>query len=167
MIDEQQRARPPPIHRVLAQADSQWVPSNLRADRPLVKELAQRLEDAAVSRWLDEKEVLAGADVRSTLAQALDENCIFLIVLSKASLASSWVQYELELANQSAARGSLVILPVLAGGLKAGEVPEQIRDVIAVDLSHRLGAAFPGLQRANTAHLVAFEQRGSQAAASS
>jgi hypothetical protein len=139
--------------------------SYAHSDAELVRELGALLDGAGISHWLDEQEAVAGTGVRATLAEAVAANCVFLVVLSPQSVLSPWVQFELEMARAAADRGTHVLVPLLAGGLKPPQLPAELRAVIAVDLAPGLTSAFPALQRAITSHLVALERRRTMAAA--
>lgn len=130
-----------------------------RRDGSQAREVALRLEAAGVGFWLDEREIVAGEDVRRTLADALQANCVFVILLSKDSIRSPWVRIELEMACQGATRGTHAIIPVLLSGVSASEMPDIIGDVVAVDFSSGVEESFPVLHRSITSHLVKFEER--------
>ena len=91
--------------------------SHNHADKEWVRELARRLADhefngRALRPWLDEHFLDPGElGQRAELTTAIDRSRTFALVLSPASAASAWVEYELEYFLQ--ARGTAGIIPIL------------------------------------------------------
>lgn len=133
--------------------------SYAHSDAVMVHALAKRLEAEQVSFWLDDNEVKAGDKVRTVLSGGIESNCVFLVVLSPASVSSNWVAYELEQALIGAAAGSHVVVPVLAHGMTPDAIPPSIKDVVCADLSGGIEPNIGKLLKTIRSHLVVFEER--------
>jgi hypothetical protein len=72
------------------------------ADRDWARELAERLarvdfHGRPLRAWLDEQFLDPGdLDQKAELTSALDRSRMLLVILSPASVASKWVEFELE-----------------------------------------------------------------------
>ena len=72
----------------------------------------KRLYDEGASVWLDRHDALAG-DLNKQISRAIQLNDIVLLVLSKASIESDWVEHELEMArDKEKEEGRDVLCPV-------------------------------------------------------
>ena len=85
-------------------------------DKPFVETLAAKLEKGGVNYFLDEKEVGWGLSIGTSVRGALGKTAGVLLVLSKASIQSAWVPFEI---GYAASRGR-AILPLL---IDAGASP--------------------------------------------
>jgi hypothetical protein len=74
--------------------------SHTTADKPFVRRLAARLEKSHFHTWLDERDLIAGDPLPQSIAKALQAAKVILGIISKASAASNWLQYELNLATE-------------------------------------------------------------------
>jgi hypothetical protein len=100
------------------------------SDKPLVHEVANRLPKA-IRGWIDEHEMKVGEDIRRTLAKAIKASDFMVPFISRASIPSEWVQYELQLAlSQEAAVQRTIILPIIVESDKVvvGDLPAFLRD---------------------------------------
>jgi hypothetical protein len=80
--------------------------------------VAMRLESAlatlGLSVWIDRKELNIGDSLMQAIQDAIDNVDYVVALLSKSSVASSWVQKELEIAmNREIAGRKTVVLPVI------------------------------------------------------
>jgi hypothetical protein len=102
-------------------------------DKPFVRKLAQRLVSADIKVWLDEWELRVGDSILERINHGLRESDYLVIVLSGASVSSSWVRRELHAAlMQALSTRAITVLPVLK---EACEIPTLIRDLYYADCS--------------------------------
>lgn len=91
--------------------------SHATVDKPLVRQLGERLP-SHVRPWLDMDDLYAGHLLKDEIRRAiLDENDYFIVFMSAASLASDWVQREVQwaLERERDLRRTFVV-PVLLPG---------------------------------------------------
>lgn len=83
-------------------------------DKPFVKELARDLDNHGVRYWLDEAEIRVGDSLIEKIRSGLDEVDYVAVVLSPNSIASSWVQREIDVAmNQEIYGKKIKVLPIM------------------------------------------------------
>jgi len=70
--------------------------SHSSKDKEIVNELAEKLHETNV--WFDLWDMEVGDELSEKIETGIDEAKNFLIVLSKNSVKSSWVRYELNMA---------------------------------------------------------------------
>lgn len=100
--------------------------SHSSSDRVFALALAKRLRDQDVRVWLDEAELDVGDSLIDKISRAIDETDFFAVILSHASVASEWVQVELQAALQKElAADRVTVLPVL---LDDAEIPLFLKD---------------------------------------
>lgn len=88
--------------------------SHTSADKPFVRKLASDLEAHGIRYWLDEAEIKVGESLIEKIRLGLDEVDFVAAVLSPASIASPWVQRELDVAmNQEIMGENIKVLPIL------------------------------------------------------
>lgn len=129
-----------------------------RHDAAVAREIARRLDSDSFSFWLDEEEMIGGADVRSSLSAAIESSCVFLVLLSPDSVQSEWVTFEIEQARERVARGTHALVPVLVRGLAAANLPDTLAGKAAIDMSAGVGEKYPELRRSISDHLVTLER---------
>ncbi len=89
--------------------------SHTSLDKPFARKLARDLVVRGVRVWLDEAELLVGDSLLKRIALAIEEMHYLIAVLTPASVESSWVQKELELAmNQQLKARDIKVLPIIA-----------------------------------------------------
>jgi hypothetical protein len=87
--------------------------SHTAADKPFVRRLARRLEKAHFQVWLDEHDLIAGDPLPESIGKALQAAKVILVVVSKASVASKWLRYELNVATERMIKGECRVIPVV------------------------------------------------------
>jgi hypothetical protein len=98
-------------------------------DKPFVRTLARDLQAWGV--WLDEEEVTVGDSIVGRVQGALSECRHVVVVLSRESVKSRWVQKEVNTALMSSLAGSGVrLLPVLKEDC---DIPQLLREVRYAD----------------------------------
>lgn len=106
------------------------------ADKEKAKQIADTLLENGIDVWFDGYNVQVGDALVSTIKKGINEADYFLILLSKSSLNSQWVNQELELAfiKQSDTK-SHTIIPVLLEKISVNKMPVYLRDILYLDLS--------------------------------
>ena len=104
-------------------------------DGDVVDALARRFEEERINYWRDEKDLLIGDVLDKSISKGIQESRLFLIVLTPTSIASRWVARELDEAAHEASEGNKIVLPVVAKGLLAEQIPARLRRQVYVDLS--------------------------------
>jgi TIR domain-containing protein len=128
--------------------------SHSSKDKPFVKKLVEELRKRPLNVWVDETELKVGDSIVSKISEGLKETDYLVVVLSKASVSSRWVQEELNAALASQLAGKGVVLPVL---IEDCDVPVLLKDRLYADFRFDFNA---GLQKL----LAVFEQEGESAA---
>lgn len=83
-------------------------------DKRFVKLLGRRLQDQGIFVWMDESELGIGDSLVSRLAEAVHSVDYVVVVLSKASVQSHWLRYEMEHAMaDEVLYGRAKVLPIL------------------------------------------------------
>jgi len=97
------------------------------SDKPFVRDLVSRLKVDGVDSWLDELEIHVGDSIHGKINEGLKRSDFFTVVLSRASLASRWVQDELASASslEKYSQRGILILPVL---LEECDIPPLLLD---------------------------------------
>jgi hypothetical protein len=112
-------------------------------DKPFVRRLAADLVANGVKIWIDEQRILVGDSVPERIAQGLAESDFFLIVVSHNSVASAWVQKELNSALvQEIERRKVAVLPVRIDDAK---MPASIKDKLYADFRGSYETGLKGL----------------------
>ena len=87
--------------------------SHTSADKLFVRRLASRLEKDQFSVWLDEHDLIAGDPLPETIGRALEAAKVILVVVSKASISSRWLRYELNIATEKMIKGECRVIPIV------------------------------------------------------
>lgn len=101
-----------------------------RTDKDIVNQLISQLEAAGHTVWIDREGIRGGEQWRQKIVEAIESGPIFLLVLSKNSVASDHVRAEIDVAKESRKH----IIPV---NLQPVEIPSTMKYQLA------------GLQRIN------------------
>lgn len=108
--------------------------SHSSQNKPFVRRLAGDLVANGIKVWIDEQRILVGDSIPEKIAQGLAESDFFLIVVSKNSVASAWVQKELSGALvHEIERRKVTVLPIRLDDV---EMPATIRDKKYANFSH-------------------------------
>lgn len=104
-------------------------------DKPVVRQLYQRLQYAGFNPWLDEEDLLPGQDWQKEIGKAVRAADVVLVCLSMKSVTKSgYVQKEIRIALDVADQmppGKIFLIPVK---LEDCPVPERFSNVQWVDL---------------------------------
>jgi hypothetical protein len=101
-------------------------------DKPFVRKLVGALKEHDLNVWFDEAEIKVGDSIVARISEGLD-SAYLIVVLSKASVASPWVQAEMNAAlmDQISGKGGAV-LPVL---IEPCDLPPLLRDRLYADFT--------------------------------
>lgn len=88
--------------------------SHNHADKPFVRRLAADLDNQGIPYWLDEAEIKVGESLIEKIRDGIDRMDYVAVVLSPDSVASPWVQREVDVAmNQEIMGRRVKVLPVM------------------------------------------------------
>ena len=114
-------------------------------DKPLVREVAEALENAGIDVWLDEWDLTPGRCWQNEIEAGL-QLAKSVAVFVGANGIGRWVEPEMRAAlSESVHRGMAVIPVLLPGGPKPADLPVFLRSYTCVDM--RLGINEPTLYR--------------------
>lgn len=102
--------------------------SYARADERIARAIFDRLSDAGLEPWLDLREMSLGDSIAGGIDEALGDASYLLLLVSRASMSSKWVDREWKAALASP---GTVIVPVL---LDDTTPPNLLRDLLRADL---------------------------------
>ena len=97
-------------------------------DKPFVRELIATLP-ASIRSWLDEREMHVGQPIRDVLRRGVESSDLVVAVLSRDSIDSDWVNYELKLAierERLTERG--LVLPIVIDSVAAAGLPAHLEE---------------------------------------
>jgi len=119
--------------------------SHSRRDAEVARRLHARLDAEGISTWLDQKELLPGDSLIGKIQQAIAEFDYLAVLLSPASVTSSWVTTEVQAAlNQEIEHRRVKVIPIL---VESCQVPLFLRDKLYVDLTQDFEAGVALLLR--------------------
>lgn len=105
--------------------------SHSSADKDLARQLAHDLRLAKIDVWLDQWEILVGDDFAQTITRGVDDADFLVILLTRDSVASGWVDREWRQKLEEEARTNrIAIVPVRADRGENAE-PWEIPDFLA------------------------------------
>lgn len=88
--------------------------SHNKADKPFARRLAADLEHQGIRYWLDEAEIKVGESLIEKIRDGIDSAAYVAVILSPDSIASPWVQREVDVAMNQEIRGRRVkVLPIM------------------------------------------------------
>jgi TIR domain len=97
--------------------------SYARADAPWAEALSKALANAGVRPWLDSAEILPGEPWEERIQEQLRKARIMVVLLTPASLRSSWTYFEVG----AAVADRKTIIPVLSHEIDPSDVPSLLR----------------------------------------
>ncbi len=105
----------PPSSEAKAKYHSCFI-SYSNQDQDFAEQLHADLRSAGVQCWFAPEDMKIGAPIRPTLDQSVWEQSKLLLILSEYSIASDWVEQEVETAmEKERVRGELVLFPIRLG----------------------------------------------------
>jgi hypothetical protein len=94
-------------------------------------EIARSLQDMGLDVWLDQKDIKIGDSITDAISNALEQSSYVVVLVSPGDKDSPYYQKELKAAL---AHGKS-ILPVMINNATSDNLPELIKDRLAVDFS--------------------------------
>ncbi len=124
--------------------------SHSSRDKTLVARLAEDLTAEGIGVWLDAWEILAGDSIAQAIQKGLEASDLVVLVLSRASVQSGWVdkEWQARIGREAASR-AVHIIPVLA---ERCEIPALLADKRTADLSEDYDAGLGELLAAIRKH---------------
>jgi hypothetical protein len=116
--------------------------SHTAADKPLVRRLAGRLEKSHFQVWLDEHNLVAGDRLPESVANALKAAKVILVVISKSSVGSKWLRYELNVATDRMIKGECRVIPVV---VDETPLPAEVIGLLYADCRKGLARGLPSI----------------------
>ncbi len=112
-------------------------------DRKFVNLLTKRLQENNIDVWLDSKEISTGSNIAERIRDAISKVDFFILVLSKNSTNSKWVNYELSatILNEISLQET-IILPVL---IEDCQIPFSLQDRLYADFRFSFDNGFNSL----------------------
>lgn len=108
--------------------------SHSSLDKPLAREIADEIRMRGHEVWLDERDLGPGQQLATALADALKNIDVFVIILTKNSVSSPWVTYELNQVLPLVVRNSVRVLPLKFDEI---EIPSALSGFIYTDCANR------------------------------
>src|SRR5208282_4039567 len=116
--------------------------SHTTADKPFVRRLAGRLEKSHFQVWLDEHDLIAGDPLPESISKALQAARVILVIVSKASVASKWLRYELNVATDRMIKGECRVIPV---AIDETPLPAGVIGLLFADCRKGLARGLPSI----------------------
>jgi hypothetical protein len=116
--------------------------SHTAADKRFVRRLAERLKKSDFRIWLDEHDLIAGDPLPQSIGKALQEARVILVVVSKASVGSKWLRFELNLATDKMIKGECRVIPLV---IDETPLPSEVRGLLYADCRKGLAAGIPSI----------------------
>lgn len=114
-------------------------------DASEARRLARELTRHDVRTWIDEYEILPGDSITQKISEGIRQSDFVIVLLSRNSLSSDWVRFEIGKAfakNREAS--SIRLIPVR---IDDSPIPEYLKDVRYVDLTANYDAGIDELTR--------------------
>lgn len=107
--------------------------SHSHSDKLVAEQLGKLLAANGVKPWLDKWEILPGDSlVQKIFDEGLKDCSVFLVLLSKKSVESSWVKHEIDSALVRRLEGATRLIPIVT---EPCQVPLALRALLWIDLS--------------------------------
>ena len=120
--------------------------SHSHQDKKFVSELANRLLEDNVQVWTDEKDLAIGDNIAEKISNAISKTDYFIVVLSKSSVNSNWVGFELSATRlNEISKNKNIILPVL---IEDCEIPSFLIDRVYADFRYSFDEGYDKLLKA-------------------
>jgi TIR domain len=98
--------------------------SHASSDKPFAERVATALRNNAVNPWFDKEQIRVGDDVLERLGDGLRTMDLLVLIVSKRSLRSRWVDRELKFAvRREIEERKILILPFIIDSTQSNELP--------------------------------------------
>ena len=109
--------------------------SHSSADKEFARRLFSRMRDERIRAWFDEEDMKAGRELHPQIDEAIRVHDKFLLILSEASMHSTWVATEIRrtrLAEKREGQKKLFPIRLVAfGQIEAWELPDSSGEDLA------------------------------------
>jgi hypothetical protein len=119
--------------------------SHTAKDKPFVRRLVARIAEAGYDVWLDEHALVVGDPLAATVGEALKKAKVVLVVVSRTSVVSRWLRYELNVATERMIKGECRVIPVV---IDDTELPPEVLGVLSADCRRSLRAGWKQIETA-------------------
>jgi len=109
-------------------------------DRDFVSKLVWKLRDEDIDVWIDQFEIMGGESIIASVQTGIENNDVFLVIVSKNSMRSAWVQEELNMIFSKVIEHKSVVIPILID--KQSVMPIFLRNKRRVDFSRNFKSGF-------------------------
>lgn len=116
--------------------------SHSSPDKEFVRHLTDRIEEEGFSPWLDERDLIVGDPLPETIAEALQSARVVLVVISRASVASRWLRYELNIATERMIKGECRVIPIVVDDVR---LPNEVRALLYANCRESLDQGWPSV----------------------
>jgi CheY-like chemotaxis protein len=110
-------------------------------DRLTANLFSQRVEEMGFRTWIDFTELKGGDEWKKSIDRALTQSVAMLVLLTPESVRSSWVQYEVERAQEY----NCTVIPLM---MRYTPLPAFLDHLHYIDFRDRMEQAFKELNRA-------------------
>lgn len=100
--------------------------SHSHIDKRVARRIVRRFAAHGIRAWIDERELRVGATLTASIREQIQQSTVFLVIVSKDSSASKWVELEVQFAQTE----GKVIVPIFIDALAK---PERFRDMLGID----------------------------------
>lgn len=102
--------------------------SYTQSDYQFAHKLASSLQDYGIRVWLDKYDLLPGNDIKTQVESGIQDSDKMIVILSKESLKSEWVQLEIDKALSIEKRtGKKVLFPITIDDAIFESTPESMK----------------------------------------
>lgn len=103
-------------------------------DKKFVEKLSKDLQHDDVLIWRADNELPVGENISEKIKEAISKTDYFIVVLSKQSVSSKWVNFEISATLiTEITKQQIIILPIL---IEDCEIPFSLRDRLYADFRH-------------------------------
>lgn len=120
--------------------------SHSSQDKKFIDKLVKALSADGVQIWIANKEISAGENIQEKINDAISNIDYFIVVLSKHSTSSSWVNFEISaILNREISKQQRIILPVL---IEDCDIPFSLKDRLFADFRFSFDGGYSTLIQA-------------------
>lgn len=120
--------------------------SHSAQDKKFVNILVSRLREDGIQTWTDEKELAIGDNIAEKINSAISKTDYFIVILSRNSVNSKWVNFELSATRlNEISKNQNIILPIL---IEDCEIPSFLMNRVFLDFRFSFDDSYTRLLKA-------------------
>lgn len=120
--------------------------SHSTQDKKFVKLLSSKLNEDGIQTWIDDKELAVGDNIAEKINYTISKIDYLIVVLSKSSINSKWVNFELSATRlNEISKNQNIILPIL---IEDCEIPYSLSDRLFLDFRFSFDDSYQKLLKA-------------------